>query len=66
VLSARSVPRRSKEDNWGNQVSSVGESVKKRVPHTRDNILMNNFKMMHIVLSTGVYKPVFSHIQHNL
>jgi hypothetical protein len=31
VLSAQAVPRSYKEDNWGNQVSSVRESVKKRV-----------------------------------
>jgi hypothetical protein len=28
-VSARSVPRTYKEDNWGNQVSSVREFVKK-------------------------------------
>jgi hypothetical protein len=27
----RAVPRSCKEDNWGNQVSSVRESVKKKV-----------------------------------
>jgi hypothetical protein len=27
VLSARAVPRSYKEDNWGNQVSSVQEAV---------------------------------------
>jgi hypothetical protein len=31
VFSTRSVEKRSKEDNWGNQVSSVRESMKKRV-----------------------------------
>jgi hypothetical protein len=30
VLSARAVPRSYKKDNWGNQVSSERESVKKR------------------------------------
>jgi hypothetical protein len=30
VLSTQAVPRSYKEDNWGNQVSSVWESVKKR------------------------------------
>jgi hypothetical protein len=31
VLSARSVPRSCKEDNWGNGASSVRKSMKKRV-----------------------------------
>jgi hypothetical protein len=31
VLSTWAVPRSYKEDNWGNQVSSVWKSVKKRV-----------------------------------
>jgi hypothetical protein len=31
VLSARAVTRSYKEDSWGNQVSSLRESVKKRV-----------------------------------
>jgi hypothetical protein len=31
VFSTRFVPRSYKEDSWGNQVSSVRESVKKRV-----------------------------------
>jgi hypothetical protein len=30
VLPAQAVPGRYKEDNWGNQVSSVLEAVKKR------------------------------------
>jgi hypothetical protein len=30
VFSTRSVPRGYKKDNWGNQVSSVLEAVKKR------------------------------------
>jgi hypothetical protein len=29
MLSARAVPRSYKEENWGNQVSSVQEAVKK-------------------------------------
>jgi hypothetical protein len=29
VFSVRAVPRSYKEDNWGNKVSSVPESVKK-------------------------------------
>jgi hypothetical protein len=29
-MSARAVPRSYKKDNWGNHVSSVRESVKKR------------------------------------
>jgi hypothetical protein len=31
VFSTRAVPRSYKEENWGNQVSSVRESVKKRI-----------------------------------
>jgi hypothetical protein len=31
VFSTRPVPRNYKEDNWGNQVNSVQESVKKEL-----------------------------------
>jgi hypothetical protein len=31
VLSTRAVPRSYKEDNWGNQVTSVWQSVKRGV-----------------------------------